>query len=451
MQKIYCASEKLFKRKQPIVFLFEAAGTFRREDEFTLQLKKVVLITTGQPAINPRLVKEAGSLSAAGYDVTVLYCHYIEWATKVEKTFLYNVSWKYRMVGGCPAKNKTLYTLTRIRFKLARLLNAYVHFSVFAEKAQTRAFNELLDAAKEIKADLYIGHNLGALPVAVLASKYHGSRAAFDFEDYHRGEYKFDDWNRKRIAWLENKYLPALSYYSCSSPLIAEAVKKDHGSFGGKNIVLLNCFPLVQQPLLRQESGSAFRLKLFWFSQTIGENRGLETVMEALNLLNDPEIELTLAGRCDPLMKKYIEQQSVAMASPVHFAGIITPDELPAFASRFDVGIATEKNEPENRNLCLTNKIFTYLLAGNAILASDTTAQEIFFGELKEVALIFKQNNPLCLAEKIKRYKHDLTLLSQHRKNAYMAAKEHFHWEKQAETLIKQCQSLERQNVSASL
>jgi len=43
-------------------------------------LKKIVLITTGQPSCNPRVVKEADALSAAGHEVTVIYNYYIGWA-----------------------------------------------------------------------------------------------------------------------------------------------------------------------------------------------------------------------------------------------------------------------------------------------------------------------------------------------------------------------------------
>ena len=64
--------------------------------------KKIVLITTGQPACNPRIVKEADALAAAGHEVSMLYCYFINWADEKDKSLLQKVSWKYKKVGGSP-------------------------------------------------------------------------------------------------------------------------------------------------------------------------------------------------------------------------------------------------------------------------------------------------------------------------------------------------------------
>ncbi|RYZ22898.1 MAG: glycosyltransferase, partial [Chitinophagaceae bacterium] len=327
-------------------------------------------------------------------------------------------------------------------FKLARLTNSYFKASFLAERAQARAYDELLRAAKKIKADLYIGHNLGALAVAVKAAMYHNAKAGFDFEDYHRGEFHLKDKNVRRVVWLENKYLPALSYYSTSSPLIAEAIKNDHKKFAGKTITLLNCFPLTHQPPFQQKTGKSNTLTLFWFSQTIGSNRGLETVIEALKMLNDPGIRLILAGRCNNSMSAYLEKNKPALASPVQLVGMIQPEKLPAYAAQFDVGIATELNEPQNRNFCLTNKLFTYLLAGNAILASDTAAQTQFINEMRNVGFIYERQNAESLAQKIKWFRDNRAMLMQQRTNAYAWAQKQFTWEKESQKLIQVCRSL---------
>ena len=154
-------------------------------------IKKIVIVTTGQPSCNPRVVKEADALVDLGFDVTVLYCYFIQWANEKDIALLKNVKWNFELVGGCPFSKKLLYNLTRIRVKLSVLLTPILGNRFYlAEMSQARAFFELLKAAKNRKADLYIGHNLGALPIAVKAANFNKSKAAFDFEDYHRGELK---------------------------------------------------------------------------------------------------------------------------------------------------------------------------------------------------------------------------------------------------------------------
>jgi len=396
---------------------------------------KIVLITTGQPSCNPRVVKEADTLSAAGHEVTVVYNYFIKWADENDRLLLANVAWKHYKVGGSPWQNKNRYLFTRIRNKLVIKLS---HFSgngfLMAERAQARAYDELLSAAKKIKADWYIGHNLGALAVAVNAAAFNKARAGFDFEDYYRGENLPGSILYKRIGWLEQKYLPHLSYYSAASEMIKDAVEKDHPSFKGPVLTLNNCFPLKEQPQFKEKDNQDDTLQLFWFSQTIGINRGLEVLLEALRLINNPNIHLTLAGRCNDDILEHIKSNIGAMAGNIHFAGIITPVDLPAYASQFDLGMAIEIQKPVNRNICLTNKIFTYLLAGNAIILSETAMQMAFNTQYK-IGESFAAGDAAGLAERINFYRNHEKLNAQKKYN-YELAKNQLNWERESQKLL---------------
>ncbi|MBC7887139.1 MAG: hypothetical protein H7Z13_04570 [Ferruginibacter sp.] len=399
-------------------------------------MKKIVLITTGQPSLNPRIVKEADALHKAGYSVTLLYCYWISWATETDKRILQEAGWNHQLVGGRPADGKTIYNFTRLRLKINRHVNKLLgNGFLIAERAQARCYDELLAAAKKIKADWYIGHNLGALPVAVNAARFHHAKAGFDFEDYHRGETgPGEKAILQRIIFLENKYLSSLHYFSGASAMITAATKKNHRGFKGVAITLLNCFPLNQQPPFNEKKENDTSLQLFWFSQTIGINRGLEALINALRILNDGDIHLTLAGRCDEAMLNYITTYAGKILSNIHFAGIIQPEELPAFAAQFDVGMAIELTVPPNRDICLTNKIFTYLLAGNAIILSETSMQ-LAFNEAYKIGESFAVNDGKALAEKIKGYQNPEKLNVQKRHN-YELANKQLNWEKESEKLL---------------
>ena len=47
----------------------------------------VCLVTTGHPSTNPRLVKEADALVAAGYTVRVVSCRFQAWADAADAEF----------------------------------------------------------------------------------------------------------------------------------------------------------------------------------------------------------------------------------------------------------------------------------------------------------------------------------------------------------------------------
>lgn len=401
-----------------------------------MDFKKIVLITTGQPSCNPRIVKEADALSAAGHEVIMLYCFFINWATEKDILLLKEAAWKFKMIGGSPLKNKIQFLFTRIRNRFCRIINKWnIQDFFFAERTQARCYDELLTEAKKIKADWYIAHNLGALPVAAKAASYHNTKAGFDFEDYYRGEILGDDIiNLKRISYLEEKYVPSLNYISAASPLILDAVLKDFPAINIYTITLNNCFPLKQQPVFRDKDPVNRTLSLFWFSQTIGINRGLEALIQALLKNNDPLVSLTFAGRCNTDIKDYIDQHAASIKNSLHFAGIIRPEELPTFASGFDVGMALELQEPYNRDICLTNKIFTYLLAGNAIILSETSMQAAF-NEKYKIGESVASNDIKTLSEKINLYKNSVKLNAQRRYN-YNLATDLFNWEKESGKLL---------------
>ncbi len=396
--------------------------------------KKIVLITTGQPSVNPRAVKEADALQAAGYDVTMLYSFFIKWANEKDKVLLKNVSWKNKMVGGEDGENKMAYLFTRLKFKINRILNKYLGNNfLIAERAQARAYDELLKEAKKVKADFYIGHNLGALSIAVKAAKYNNAKAGFDFEDYHRGE-GHDEKTLKRIIYLENKYMQSLFYYSTASDFITDQTRLNHPYFKGKVVTILNCFPLLQQPIFKEKAINDITLHLFWFSQTIGLNRGIEILIEALCIIDNSSIHLTLAGRVDNEFINYIRINSGKAFPNIHFAGIIQPEELPCFSSKFDIGLALETGFSINNDIALSNKIFTYLLAGNAIVLSNTTMQKSF-NEQYKIGESFSINNANELAEKITFY-FDTKKLNEQRKSNFELAKNTLNWEKESQKLL---------------
>ena len=51
-------------------------------------------------------------------------------------------------------------------------------------------------------------------------------------------------------------------------------------------------------------------------------------------------------------------------------------EDMIRLSAEYDVGLALGTTRQPNRDLCLTNKIFSYLLAGNAVAATSTTAQK---------------------------------------------------------------------------
>lgn len=397
---------------------------------------KIILISTGQPSLNPRLVKEADTLAANGYDVSVLYSYWNDWGTEFDKILLPTKSWKAICVGGDP-KHKTLpYYVSKLIHKVAKAVNNKTHGQRFSEFAIARTAYFMTRAAKKYKADLYIGHNLGALPATINAATKNKRLCGFDAEDFHRNEVS-DDPNHPDVvlkAHLENKYFPKLDYLSTSSPAIALAYKE---IFPQRDFaVILNVFPWISTiPELVANTNAP--LRLLWFSQTIGKNRGLEDIVEALALLKKYPFELHLLGDLpEGNQANYIESLISGQNIDVHFHKPIHPDELPKFSSGFDIGLALEPGFSCNNSMALSNKIFTYLQGGLAVIASETKAQSWLISNYPQIGKLYRKGSAKHLAETLLFYHLHRDELFKTRVAAFEIGRVELNWENESEKFL---------------
>jgi len=399
--------------------------------------KKILLISSGQPSLNPRLVKEADSLCDSGYEVTVLYAYWNTWGTLFDKQLIAAKKWRAILVAGDPDDNRFTYFLSKVIFRIAQKINNAFTGKILMDVAIARPAFFLKREAKRHIVDIYIAHNLGALPAAVTAAKTHGKPCGFDAEDFHRNEVS-DDVNNTDVilkANIEDRYLPQLNYFTTSSPQIADAYFKLYPDL--KPAVLLNVFPTYA---IKQKVDTKGSLKLFWFSQTIGANRGIESIAAALSLLNKPDFELHLLGNLSPNDQDFINKIknsgiTVTLYEP------IPPNDIIAFAGQFDIGLALENQVPYNRDICLTNKIFTYMQAGLAIVASDTLAQRTFIADNPTIGKVYPNGDEHALADILSSFQQDRTHLTKCKNEALHLAQTQYNWETESLkflTVVKQ-------------
>ena len=394
--------------------------------------KKILIVTTGQPAANPRVVKEYEALISDGYRVKVLYTYSAEWSYKIDESKYFSDSLKkqdFILIGGNPYNRKVHYFFSRALFRIFRTLVAILPLPFFKEMTIARSSLYLWFFAWNYKADVYIAHYLGALPATIKASKKYKGVVIFDAEDFHRGEEPYHATQIGHVIEIEDRLLPVVNLITTASPLICEAYAKLYPS---KKVITLN--NVFSRKYLQSVHDNNGELKLFWFSQNIGPNRGLEIIIDAINLL-DFDLSLSLLGNIrdkayvQSLLKKSIHREKI------HLLNAVPPDQIFKVASAFDIGIAAEIPYCENRNICLTNKIFTYLLAGNCILASDTAAQQNFMNTYKDVGLLYKHDDAEELANQIQRLYHDKAFLKTCKVNALALAENRMNWENESKKL----------------
>jgi glycosyltransferase involved in cell wall biosynthesis len=361
----------------------------------------------------------------------VLYAYWNAWGTAFDKELILSKKWKAVCVGGNPINDSSTYLFSRLLHKVAKSLNKLSGGRYLPGLTIARADYHLTHEARKHQADLYIAHNLGALPAAVKAAKANKKPCGFDAEDFHRFEVSDDKSNPDVILkiHIEDRYIPQLDYLTASSPLIAKAYEQLYPD--KKPVAILNVFPEnsnIKPPNLN----AADPIRLFWFSQTIGLNRGIEDVLSVLSGLKDQAFELHLLGHLPAEAKDIFSNDSLS----IYFHEPVAPDDIIPFASQFDIGLATEDKTPLNRDICLTNKIFTYIQAGLAVIASDTSAQQQLFNEYPGIGKTYQKGNIKTLTDILLNYHQNRQQLFETQKAALLLAREKLNWETEKEKFL---------------
>ena len=391
----------------------------------------VAIVTSAQPSANPRMIKEVTALQKAGYHVTVIWSPISPWADEFDQQLFKDHPTIQWVQAGYHYKAQQIgFYYARIRQQIWKLIYRFLG-NVFEAGIKSQVFfsQELTKKAKSIKADLYVGHNLGALPAIVKAANLHKAKSIFDFEDFHRGEHRPNSIQSKAVKNIEDKYIPHVHGISASSSLIAQAYEKIHRD--KKIITINNVFPL-SFAVNELKDIPVKPLKLFWFSQYIGKKRGLETILQAMANFKRNEITLTLLGNVSNDIKDYFKDYISDLelnADQLIFLDPVEESIITDIASQYHIGICSEFAHIQNRDLCLTNKLFMYLLSGNALLLSKTKAQQNFLNEYTDVGMSFEQESAESAAKSLQFYMDHPDVLYQNRINALQLAKTKLNWD----------------------
>lgn len=394
--------------------------------------KRICLVSPGHVASNPRLVKEANALHQAGYDVHIVAGDYMAAIRPLDQTLLAQAPWSYTQV---KPGSRWRYLQRRTYQEMARAITrlGWIPHLAIATWAHSPMSYRLAQVASLYPADLYIGHCLAALPAVAIAAHHHQSRFGFDAEDFHVGELSNTPNNQADITIrdsLERVLLPRCHHLTAASPLIADAYEKRYGI---QMQPILNVFPLAEAP--SNLMGDCLQSKpstpsLYWFSQTIGTGRGLEAIVQAMGQMHT-SLHLCLRGLPAAGYVDYLTQlaESLGVSDRLHWLPPAPPAEMARLAAPHDVGLSLELTDPPNRAICLTNKIFTYLLAGLPVVMSQTPAQEKLAGQLGEAAVLVNVDTPTEIAIKLDNWFASPERVRQARATAWNLGQSVYNWD----------------------
>jgi|CZKI01.1.fsa_nt_gi hypothetical protein len=404
----------------------------------------VCLITPGHLASTPRLVKEAEALFDAGFQVHVVAGRHFEPVDRLDADILGSARWPCTQVdysaGAGTLARKILRRFARRLVVHPRLATVRV-----AARASHAEALRLSAVAGRVPAQLYVGHCLPGLPAAALAARSRGAPYGFDAEDFHGTETDaaMKDPAERALAYaLQAKLLAGCTHLTAASPLIG---RQYSAIYRVDPRTVLNVFPRSQAPAAAVDPGPVSDgrpAQFYWFSQTVGPGRGLEAVVAVLGRMRTPA-ELHLRGFAAAGYAARLQAIAVraGVTRPIRFLQPGPPAEMARLAAGADLGISAEETLPPNRDLCLTNKIFVYLLAGIPQLLSSTAAQKALAPELGEAAILADLAQPDSVARQLDQFFADPARVAAARRTAWNLGERRYCWDVEKSRFLESIQA----------
>jgi glycosyltransferase involved in cell wall biosynthesis len=401
--------------------------------------QKICILTQSHLCRNPRVVKEANALDAAGYEVTILTTFGHRHLLEEDLTLIDTQRIKYKAVVNLIPGRSSKFSSLRYRAGKRLAEELIARTGMESPWALGYGYGRNLRMAKAERADLYICHEEVSTVIGCRLIEA-GFRVAFDFEDWYSHDLLPEANRRRPVALLEKSEQYALRHglYTCTtSRSLADAL----GAFAGvaPPYVLNNVFPFSERNsidgLVKDRVDRALP-SFHWSSQIIGPGRGLEFLVEALHEVVHP-LELHLRGKLfgsfrEELLRLFPGEKGHRL----FFHDLVPHRELISRIAEHDMGLATEEYTPDSRNLTITNKILQYLLGGIGVLASDTAGQREVAEAVPEAVFLFRNGDRKNLAAVLNGLLQDREKIEKAKRAALKAAEEQFCWERQEQELV---------------
>ncbi len=399
-------------------------------------MARICIITPGQLGSNPRVVKEANALAAAGHAVVVICTRVLAAVESRDQAVMGTAGFEVQRI----AFGQDLsWRIDRLLQVVAARLFGMFRAHTFADRALSPMTRRLAKAARREQADLYIAHYPPALPAAARAAHQANACFAFDAEDFHTGEWPIeagDMTEMQVIRAIERRYLPDAAYVTAASPGIADAYANAYSI--ARPTVVLNTFARSLAAPIPGSGGATATAGVYWFSQTLGPGRGIEAAIEAIaRSRTKPHLHLRGTPSADYAACLSGLAARLGVADRVHLLDPIEPDRLERDGAFYDIGYVGELAVTQNRQIALTNKLFSYLSSGLAVLASDIAAHRAIAPELGQSIKLFAAGDAAALADRIDEWLSDPRALQAAREEAWNLGQTRYCWETDAQTLVR--------------
>lgn len=401
-------------------------------------MAKIQILIGAHLCTAPRPQKEAETLANAGHDVTVRGFWSDPELVQRDRLLTANKKWRFEPIIDFQPTHRLTNLGIRLQSRLGKEL--FQRFGIFSPVLLGYGTNAMLKAARQEAADLTIVHSEAGLWVGKKLLE-EGFRVGVDFEDWFSEDLLPSSRVHrpiKKLKWLEAQLIRKCIYSLTTSHAMAEALAEVYEA--PKPTVIYNTFPWAERLQIDDQKRDRQNLNLpslHWFSQTIGPGRGLETFFQSLQYL-DIAVEIHLRGNYPESSRQWLEPLVPDnWRSSLFIHPTVPNSELLSRIAEHDIGLALEIPYCLNRQYTITNKLFQYLQAGLAIVATNTAGQGEILSKYPQVGYLVANNNPEEVAKALKNLLSNPESLAATKKASLKAAEENFSWEHQVRDILQ--------------
>jgi glycosyltransferase involved in cell wall biosynthesis len=264
---------------------------------------------------------------------------------------------------------RSLARVARFGFKAVRFLVGHQ-----GRALKTWAINRrMIAVGLATGADVYHSHDLNTLYIGATCKRKTGARLVYDSHELQTERNRMTKWWRRWAAWNERKWLPFADAMIVASPSWIEINREKYGLVPDPAVPVINTPELVtiDHPRdLRGELGIDPAAPILLYQGSIQENRGIEPAIDAVTLL--PNAVLVIVGYGYHRRALEAEVRSRDLTARVKFFGPIPNEELLEWTAAADIGLCNIVNSSLSYYTSLPNKLFEYIIAGIAVIGSDS-------------------------------------------------------------------------------
>ncbi len=292
---------------------------------------------------------------------------------------------------------------------------------------KVKSFSKKYSAKTILASDLY------ALPSATFF-KGVANRLLYDSREIYSalGSLYKSPIKQFIISRIEKRYIKKVDEIIVSGEIDADYLK----SYFKHDLpyhVLMN-LPQFKEPIKSNFLRDKYKIpedkKIVLYQGALINGRGIELIIEAVKLIDNAVLCIIGDGPWKDKLTEMISQEN--LYGKVYMCGVYSYDDLHEITCSGDIGTAFFEPVSFSYELALPNKLFEYMLAGKAVIASDLPAIRRVYEEFEFGKLLNHRANANEAAEAIKQLIDSLGDYT----DTLARATQKYHYEKQT-NLVK--------------